>query len=174
MEMWDIYDRDRVKTGKTISRAEKLPEGSYHIVVHILIMNSKNEMLIQKRTLTKDKWPGRWDISIGGSIVAGEDSRIGAIRESKEEIGYDVNLENVRPAITFNFERGFDDYYIILDDVDINTLKLQEEEVDEVKWASREEVIEMIKNNEFVNHHISFMNLMFDLADEMRKKAKEH
>lgn len=170
MEIWDIYDGDRVKTGRTISRAERLSEGEYHIVVHILIMNSKNEMLIQKRTLTKDKWPGYWDISVGGSIVAGEDSRIGAIREAKEEIGYDVNLENIRPAITFNFERGFDDYYIILDEPDIAKLKLQEEEVDEVKWASREEVIEMIKNNQFVNHHINFMNLMFDLAEEIREK----
>ena len=103
MEIWDIYDGDRVKTGRTISRAEKLLEGEYHIVVHIAIMNAKNEMLIQKRTLTKDKWPGRWDISVGGSIVSGEDSRIGATREAKEEIGYDVNLENVRPVFSYNF-----------------------------------------------------------------------
>lgn len=170
MEIWDVYDRDRVKTGKTVIRGEVLPKGAYHIVVHIAIMNSRNQMLIQKRTLTKPNWPGVWDISVGGSIVAGENSRVGAIREAKEELGYNVNLENTRPSLTFNFERGFDDYYIILDDVDISTLKLQEEEVDEVKWASQEEVIEMIKNNEFVDYHINFINLMFDLAKEIKEK----
>ena len=49
MEHWDIYNADRIPTGKTIERDTPLQKGEYHLVVHVCIFNSDGELLIQKR-----------------------------------------------------------------------------------------------------------------------------
>ena len=51
MELWDVYDINRNKTGKTAVRGEGLPEGGYHLVVHVCIIGSDGRMLIQQRLL---------------------------------------------------------------------------------------------------------------------------
>ena len=48
-EIIDLYDVNREHTGLTAVRGEKLPEGTYRMVVHVCIFNNKGEMLIQKR-----------------------------------------------------------------------------------------------------------------------------
>ena len=85
-ELWDIYDRNKQKTGKTAERGVyQFKEGEYHIVVTGIILNSKNEILISKRAEFK-KYGGMWECN-GGSILAGETSLQGIIRELKEELG---------------------------------------------------------------------------------------
>ncbi|MCD8500081.1 MAG: hypothetical protein LRY43_03340 [Gammaproteobacteria bacterium] len=64
-----------------------------------------------------------------------------------------------------NFVYGFDDYYIIEDDVDIDSLKLQYEEVQKVKWASKEDIIKMIEDNFFVPYHKSLIEMIFDMRN---------
>lgn len=58
-----------------------------HRVVHVLVFNSKGELLLQKRSLTRDVAPGKWDTSVGGHINPGEDPLEAARREMKEELG---------------------------------------------------------------------------------------
>lgn len=65
MELWDIYNRDKTKTNKTMVRGEKFKKGAYHLVVHACIFNSKYEMLIQQRQPFKSGWPNMWDIYVG-------------------------------------------------------------------------------------------------------------
>lgn len=72
MELWDIYNADRIKTGETMVRGEPMPGGAYHLVVHACVFNKKGEMLIQQRQPFKDGYPNLWDITVGGSAVAGE------------------------------------------------------------------------------------------------------
>ena len=166
MELWDVYDINRVKTGETMERGGVFPEGAYHLIVHICVFNSKNEMLIQQRQPFKKGWPNMWDISVGGSAIAGETSQTAAERETLEEIGYKVNLNNIRPHFTVNFERGFDDYYLIEADIEIEKLALQYEEVQRVKWASQDEIYSMIGNGTFIPYHKSIIEMCF----HMRKK----
>ena len=66
-EVIDLYDVNREHTGLTAVRGEKLPEGTYRMVVHVCIFNSKGEMLIQKRADDIVRWPGMWDVSVGGA-----------------------------------------------------------------------------------------------------------
>ena len=73
-ELWDLYTKDREKTGETHRRADKLPQGKYHLAVHVCIFNSKNELLIQQRKPFKKDWPNMWDVSAAGSAVAGDSS----------------------------------------------------------------------------------------------------
>lgn len=84
-----------------------------------------------------------WDLSVAGAAQAGETSSMAAEREVFEEIGLKIDLSNTRPNFTINFPRGFDDFYLIEKDIDINSLKLQQEEVQRVKWAHKEEVLKM-------------------------------
>lgn len=72
MELWDVYDENRVKTGRTLERGkpEKIQKGEYRMVVHVCIFNSKGEMLIQQRQPFKRSWSGKWDLTVGGSAVS--------------------------------------------------------------------------------------------------------
>ena len=75
MELFDLYDDERNFTGETIERGKPLPENRYHLVIHICIFGSDGKMLIQQRQPFKKGFPDKWDISVGGSAVAGENSR---------------------------------------------------------------------------------------------------
>lgn len=170
MELWDIYDVDRNKTDKTMVRGEAQPEGAYHLVVHICIFNSSGEMLIQQRQPFKKGWSNLWDITVGGSAVSGDNSQTAASRELFEELGIEMDLTGIRPHLTMNFEKGFDDYYLLEKDINLEDLKLQYEEVQNAKWASKEEILSMIETGEFVPYYPSLIQLLFD----MRKKYGSH
>ncbi|WP_419743315.1 NUDIX hydrolase [Paraclostridium dentum] len=161
MEIWDLYDKDRIKTGETMVRGSKFKENTYHLVVHVCIFNLEGKMLIQQRQPFKDGWPNMWDITVGGSAVSGDTSQLAAEREVYEEIGYKLSLDGIRPSLTINFDKGFDDIYLIQKDIDISKLKLQYEEVQSVKWASKEEISSMIDEEIFIPYHKSLIDLLF-------------
>lgn len=161
MEIWDLYDKDRIKTGETMVRGSKFKENTYHLVVHVCILNLEGKMLIQQRQPFKDGWPNMWDITVGGSAVSGDTSQLAAEREVYEEIGYKLSLDGIRPSLTINFDKGFDDIYLIQKDIDISKLKLQYEEVQSVKWASKEEILSMIDEEIFIPYHKSLIDLLF-------------
>jgi len=162
MELWDIYDRNRNKTGKTIKRGERLQKDEFHLIVHIWIKNSNNEFLIQQRS-EKVKNPLVWSTT-GGSAVAGEDSFTAALREVKEELGIDLTKEK-----GYLFEEGIyeednqqylSDTYLYFIDLDIKDLKLQTEEVKQVKFEKMSIIKQMMANNQF---------FIYDYLDELEK-----
>ena len=162
MEQWDIYDIDRNKTDRTMVRGDEFAEGDYHVVVHICIFNPRGEMLIQQRQPFKEGWSNMWDFSVGGSAIKGDDSQTAASRELFEELGYERNLKGIRPHFTMNFKDGFDDFYFIEDDVDISRLKLQYTEVARVKWATRDEIKQLINEKKFIPYYESLIDFIFD------------
>ncbi|WP_353683375.1 NUDIX domain-containing protein [Thermodesulfovibrio sp. 3907-1M] len=98
-ELLEIVDKD----GRIISIAPRsLIHGNpsmLHKVVHVLVFNSKGELLLQKRASHKDVAPGKWDTSVGGHIKPGEDILTAAKREMLEELG--VVPENLRFLYTY-------------------------------------------------------------------------
>ena len=88
-ELWDIYDINRKPTGRTVERGKPMKSGEYHIVVNVWIRNSKGEWLISKRTPNKH-FPLLWEPT-GGSAVSGESSFDAAIRETREELGVELD-----------------------------------------------------------------------------------
>ena len=84
-ELWDLYDSSRKKTGVAVERGQTIPEGSYHLVVSVWIMNSKGEFLLSQRHPDKP-YPLYWECT-GGSVLAGESSLEGPVREVREELG---------------------------------------------------------------------------------------
>ena len=168
MEYFDIYDINRQKTDRKGVRGEKTPEGDMRLVVHICIFNKKGEMLIQHRQPFKKGWSGLWDVSVGGSAIAGDNSRQAAEREVKEELSLDLQITH-RPNFNINFDGGFDDFYLVDWDGDISALQLQYSEVESVKWAARQEILSMISDGSFVPYYPSLINLIFDMKNSMVK-----
>ncbi len=160
MELFDLYTKDREKTGKTMVRGERAPDGLYRIVVHVCVFNSRGEMLIQRRQPFKHGWSGMWDVSVGGGVVAGESSLEAAQRELFEEVGLKIPLPE-RPHLTIHFDGGFDDIYLTEHDCEISSLVLQPEEVCEAKWASQDEILEMIGAGTFIPYHKELIKLLF-------------
>ena len=163
MEIWDLYDEDRRLTGETLERGRPMPEGRYHMVVHVVVFDHAGRMLIQQRQPFKEGWPNLWDVTVGGSAVAGETSAQAAMRELKEEVGLSLDLTNQRPALTMLFDVGFDDYYLATHEVDPATLTLQYEEVQALRWATEDEVLRMLEEGTFIPYHRSFLELLFRL-----------
>ena len=154
MEFFDLYDRDRIKTGKTLARGgEPVPEGLYRMVVHICIFGSDGKMLIQQRQPFKDDWSGLWDISVGGCSVAGDTSLSAAIREVSEEIGVCLKENELRRVFTIQTEHVFDDIYVVSKNIDITALSLQPEEVARVTWADIDTVKDMLRREEVIPYH---------------------
>jgi len=163
MEKWDVYNSGRKRTGRTLSRGGALGGDEYHLAVHICIFDSSGHMLIQQRQPFKADWPGMWDLTVGGCALSGENSTEAAERELFEELGVKVDFSSERSHLTVNFERGFDDYYIIVDDIDISALILQPEEVKAVRWAEEQDVLALIEDGKFIPYRNGIIEFLFDL-----------
>lgn len=98
-ELWDLYSQQRVFTGRTHIRGEELPDGLFHLVVHVWIKNAKGEYLISQRAASRPTYPLMWEC-VGGSVLAGETSIAGAIREAKEEVGIDLEKSHGKLLFT--------------------------------------------------------------------------
>ncbi|MDR0903881.1 MAG: NUDIX domain-containing protein [Ruminococcus sp.] len=171
MELFDVYDRFRQPLGRTIPRGEAFSADEFRIVIHVAIFNDSGQMLIQRRVDGKQGWGGMWDVSAGGSIQSGESSGVGATREVAEEIGIDFNFSDKLPQLTVTTQSVFDDYYIIRLTPDISTLKLQETEVAEIKWADFNEIAEKIRSGIFIPYHESFIKTLFDIDSNTNSKS---
>jgi len=178
MEKFDLYNFDKTLTGRTMERGNPVPAGCYRLVIHVCVFNSKGQMLIQQRQKGKS-WSELWDISVGGHVVAGESSQDGAKRELQEELGLSNDFSNQAPVISLTFENGstgafgMDDMYIIHSNAEISSLSLQKEEVQQVKWASLEEVKKMIDNQTFIPYHKGLIEFLFFNADHSGVHTKQ-
>jgi len=151
MEIWDIYTIDRIKTGRTIVRGEKLQIDDYHLVVHIWIQNSQGEYLIQKRAGHLTWMPNMW-ATTGGAVISGEDSLQGVIRETEEELG--VKIEENDLKLLFTQIRGKDISYIYLTQLNlpITAYKFEVKDMSEIRYVSKSELFKMIEAKEFVDY----------------------
>lgn len=147
MEKRDLYDINRKPIGKTIEKGDEIPNNTYIMMVVIFIQNKDNKFLIQKRSTEKG---GKW-ASTGGHPKTGETSLQGILNEVKEELGIEIDK-----PILFKQASGKDticDLYYIKNDINIKDMVLQEEEVSDVKWASIDEINELMNKNEFNKGH---------------------
>ena len=100
MEKHELVDINGNKTGKILTHVEardpnNVPEGHYIAVVGVVIINSKNEILLQKRSRFKRANPSKWGIC-GGKIDFNETTLDAGVRETLEEIGIRLNKEYLR------------------------------------------------------------------------------
>ena len=152
MEYLDIYDENKVFTGRKIAREEsaKIGKGEYYLYVQCWIINSKGEILLTKRSQGR-LHEGWWEPT-GGCVTAGEDSITGIIRELEEEIGVKVDKKELNFITTKKETKAvrscFRDIYYIRKDIKIDELKFDPIEVCEAKWVSIEEFNKISNSNE--------------------------
>ena len=90
-ELFDVVDSENRVIGQD-TRGEVHAKGLLHRSVHIWVFNSRGELFLQKRAMTKDENPGYWDSSAAGHLNAGEGYRTSAHRELMEELGISGEL----------------------------------------------------------------------------------
>lgn len=166
MELVDLYDENRLPLGRTAERGAPKGPGELRLVVHVCVFDSRRRLLIQQRAPEKFIFPNLWDVSVGGGVDAGEDSRQGAEREVREELGIPLDLGGLRPSVTVNFDGGFDDFYILTKDLELSSLTLQKEEVRDARWASLPEILDMLKEGTFIPYPEGFLRFLFDMRDQ--------
>ncbi len=169
-EKLDTYTRDGKYLGvKTREECHTENPGFYHKPAWTWAYNSKGQILIQKRSMKKKRFPGLWDMTCAGHVDAGESSVMGAIREAKEEIGVDVREDEMQ----FMFEYIEDDAWEIGQvfffkiDKEAEEITLQEEEVEEVRWVSLDELKELLYSDKFVPMDKEYKDLVIKKFEEI-------
>ncbi len=143
-EKYELVNINGNGTGEVITNLEFnnkicIPEGKYIPVVGVVIVNDKNEILLQKRSNLKKINPGKWGIC-GGKVDLGETPLEAAIRETFEEIGISLNMDELKLLSIFNGKNVYFTTYYIKSNIDINKCKLQKEEVEELKYFKIEQL----------------------------------
>lgn len=155
-EYFDVLNEWGEYTGEIASRDDCHAKGLWHKAVVVFIVSSDNKkVLLQQRSASKKLWPNLWDITAGGHVFAGELGYEAVIRETKEEIGVELNKNDLEfiGATTSKNVKGdiinchYNEYYIAHSDIDASSITLQEEEVQDIKWFSKEEIINRVNND---------------------------
>lgn len=155
-ELFDVLNENGEFTNKIAKREDCHKKGLWHKAVVVFIVSNDNQkILLQQRSSSKKLWPDLWDITAGGHVLSGELGYQAAIRETKEEIGIQLNkndLEFIGATTSENkkgdiINRHFNEYYVVHNDLDINTITLQKEEVQDIKWFDKTEMIRRVHNN---------------------------
>lgn len=156
MEKWDLYTKYREKTGKEHIRGEKIPEGLYHLVVHVWIRNSRGEYLLSRRAADRPTYPFFWE-TVGGSVLQGETSIEGAVREVKEEVGITLSPESGQLAFTkirdtVNGEKFRDilDVWVFYYDGEADLTAATTKEVAECKWLRSDQIYDLFQEQKLV------------------------
>lgn len=168
-ELWDIYDKCRQRTGKTIERGKELESGEYHLVVHIWPLNQQGELLIQKRQEHLAWRPGIW-AATGGSAVVGEDAYQAARRELQEELGLWDGEGSMEFLMEFKRHDSLCSIWLFPCDVSAEELVLQTEEVADARWVSREELRKMAAEGSFCSY--DYLETLFQKIDQRERRYK--
>lgn len=146
MEYNDIYDGERQLTGRTHRRGTPWKKGEYGLVVCVWVYDGKGKLLLTRRAKEKS-FPGTWENS-GGAAQAGETSLQAIVRELSEETGIKAAPEAFQLIGTDRDRNAFYDFYCLQWSGTIDQVVLQPGETDDVKWASFDQVHEMIRKKQ--------------------------
>ena len=154
-EKFDVLNELGEFTGEIATREECHKKGLWHRAVYAFIIDNEGNILLQKRSANKKLWPNLWDVTVGGHVDSGEFGRQAIIREAKEELGLEISDEDIRYIVgsTSINEQGniinkhYNECYVITKTIDICEIKIQKDEVADVKYFSKDEVLKRISNN---------------------------
>ena len=154
-ELVDIVDDDDIVIA-TVTRSEMRSRRLQHRSVGIAVMSTDGRLLIHRRSLAKDIWPGWWDIAAGGVVAAGETYEDAAKRELAEELGIvDVEVEFLGAGHYVDsdlaaFGRG---YRAVHD----GPFTFDDGEVVEARWVTFAELDAMLTTHRFLPDSIALL-----------------
>lgn len=149
MEIIDVLKPDGTPTGVKKPKPLVHRDGDWHRAVHIWIVGSDGRVVVQLRSHRKENNPNLWDVSAAGHISSGEDMREAAVREVREELGLEIGVAELRHVATLReqsvinagtyIDNEIHEIFVVRRDVDLRSLRLQEEEVDAVRLVTFDE-----------------------------------
>ena len=159
MELWGVLDDKGNLTGEIMEKYDKrvFDKGLYHLGADVWIINDENKILIQKRSENKRLEPNVWAMT-GGSVILGEDSKKTIVREAKEELDITIDSNKLKLITKFKTGNVWIDTYILKVNYDINKMKFQEDEVSDAKWATYEEIDDLVKQGMFIRNRWEYVN----------------
>ena len=165
MEYLDLYDIDGSLTGESIPRTknkENVPDDRYIKLVLIYIQNSDNKFLFQLTSQAKEHVIA----TTGGHVQSGQTSKEAIINEVSEELGLDITNENYVFVKSYITKKAIVDTYYLKKDIDINSLTLQEEEVESVNWYTKEEIYKLIDEEKLRKGNIKGFNYVIEYIEK--------
>lgn len=157
MELWDLYNERRELTGRDHIRGDEIPQGFYHLVVHVWIRNSKGEYLISQRSADRPTFPLMWEC-VGGSVTKGEDSLTGALRETKEEVGLTLSPDDGKLVYSVvgrvvNGVKFTDivDVWLFEYDGPVSLKQATTKEVAQTVWMTKEQIKELFDTGKLMH-----------------------
>ena len=153
-------------------RGEPLSDGQYVMVVDVWIVNSKDEILIQKRSDLKKDLPGTW-ATHSGCVLAGESSQQACIREPLEEIGIHILPSQVHKLNRKVRGKLLSENFVVEQDFDTADAVLQTEEVSQIKWVSVSQLKQMAGHREFYRYP-EFFDVVRFLEERRRKRGNRY
>ena len=156
MEYWDIYDKDKKLTGRTMQRNDfTMQDGDYHLTVLGVICRPDGKFLITQRALNKHWAAGWWEVS-GGGVMAGESSEQAVYREVLEETGLDVSKAEGGYAFSYHRESKGDNYFVdiykFILDFDEKDVTPQLAEMQGFMLADKNQIAELAKQGIFLHY----------------------
>ena len=153
-EKFDVLNELGEFTGEIATREECHKKGLWHRAVYAFIIDD-GKILLQKRSNKKKLWPNMWDVTVGGHVIVGEFGRQALIRETREELGIEINDDDIKYLVgstSINkqediINKHYNECYLITKHIDISDVKLQEEEISEIRYFSKDELLKRIANN---------------------------
>lgn len=170
-ETLDILDENGAATGRYIERGKPMKKGEYHLVVFVWIINGKGEFLLSKRT-PGIGWGGLWQQTVG-CAVAGETSLDAALRETREELGIELDPENGVLFKRYSMAHPNDDggafynVWLFKQEVDLSTVIFQPEETCAAMWAAKRRIYGMFDDGTIIPHEFyPYIDELFDYCDK--------
>jgi isopentenyl-diphosphate delta-isomerase len=141
-ELFDLVDSDDRVIGRA-PRREVHARHLLHRAVHVMVHDAQGRVFLQRRSLTKDSFPGCWDDSCTGHLDAGEDYGTAARRELAEELGWHDASLPLRPVVKLpaSAETGHEFIEIFLLGPVAGPFTLHPEEISEGRWIAPADVI---------------------------------
>jgi len=174
-EYFDVVDENDRIIGRA-SRDECHKKGLIHRAIYIIVINSKKEILLQKRSMKKDLHPGLWTTSVSGHVDSGESYEEAAHREMKEEIGATGKLSEI---LAFSFKdisiKDRCDYEMkkIFSTKNEGPFKPDKEELDKVEFFSCKKIVEMMANGIVTPPSVEVMKRILQSQKLLRKLGLE-
>lgn len=172
-ELLEVLNEDGSSTGTYLPRGEVHEKLLWHNEVSLLVINEKDEILLERRNKNKKFNPGKLGL-VSGHVVKGETIEEAVKKEAFEEVGINFNsvvLFDQRKQIQKN-NRAFKNRFYTFTDKKIEEYKIQKEEVDEVIYMNFYDFLEVIKNkeNETVYHYTDDIEMFFKLKEIIEKR----
>lgn len=168
MELLDVYDNSGTPTGRVVTRGDKavtLSDNEHIAVGVIFIQNRKGEFLIQKTS----KGKGGEYTSTGGHVDSGETPLESIKREVKEELGLNVYNDNIIELGYLLYDRPIRFMFYLKKDVDIQNLKLQQEEVESAEFMSVDKIKGLINQGLMLISHAKIFNKVLEYLEQVEK-----